>query len=278
MTDYDSNWVRRYFDAYGLQEWNRWDASPVEQVKFAVHLHYLRQSVTPETRVLEMGAGAGRFTQELAKLTWQIVVADLSPGQLELNRKHAHDDGYANAVEDWVECEMCDLSSIFPDAAFDVIVCYGGPLSYVFDRRRDALEELRRVTRSGGTLLFSVMSLWGTAHQFLPSILDIEVETNRTILATGNLTPQTVGPDRHYAHLYRAGEFRNLLESVGLHVDVMSASNCLSTTWGERLSELPQESDAWRHLLEMELEACRQPGCLDMGTHMIARCTKPAVN
>ena len=173
---------------------------------------------------------------------------------------------------------MCHLETIFPDDAFDVVVCYGGPLSYVFDRRRDALEQLIRVTRPGGILLFSVMSLWGTAHQFLPGILDIEVEANREILTTGNLTPKTVGSDRHYTHLYRAEEFRNLLESAGLTIDMISASNCLSTTWTEQLADLPQEGEAWQHLLEMEIDACRQPGCLDMGTHLIARGTKAEEN
>ena len=31
----------------------------------------------------------------------------------------------------------------------------------------------------------------------------------------------------------------------------------------------------WRQLLEMEIEACREPGCLDMGTHIIAVVRKP---
>jgi hypothetical protein len=38
MTVYDPAWVRSYYDHYGMQEWARWDASLVEQVKLAVHL------------------------------------------------------------------------------------------------------------------------------------------------------------------------------------------------------------------------------------------------
>jgi hypothetical protein len=30
----------------------------------------------------------------------------------------------------------------------------------------------------------------------------------------------------------------------------------------------------WAHVIEMEIEACREPGCLDMGTHVIAVCRK----
>ncbi len=50
----------------------------------------------------------------------------------------------------------------------------------------------------------------------------------------------------------------------------MSASNCISTVWGERLAEARKDPVQWQQLLELELAACREPGCLDMGTHTIA--------
>jgi hypothetical protein len=49
----------------------------------------------------------------------------------------------------------------------------------------------------------------------------------------------------------------------------MSASNCLSINWDEHLSEIKNDSEKWDELLTMELEACQQEGCLDMGTHII---------
>lgn len=275
MGHYDANWVRRYYDEYGMKEWNRWDESPVERVKYFVHLHHLKENVRPTDRVLEIGAGAGRFTQELAKITDRIVVADISPGQLALNRQNATRLGFANSVEDWIECDMCDPGSIFDADAFDVVVCYGGPLSYVFERQHDAIAQLRRVAAPGGVLLFGVMSLRGTTHQFLPGVLDVDIEKNRIVIETGNLTPGTVGPDRHYAHMYRAAELRTVLEANDLEIVTMSASNCLSTNWVEFLSELAEDSQKWLHLIEMELDACQEPGCLDMGSHIIAVCRKP---
>ena len=275
MARYDPDWVRAHYDEYGMREWDRWDESPVERVKFHVHLHYLRRYVKAGDRVLEIGAGAGRFTRELAGIVDRIVVADLSPGQLRLNRDNAVRLDFASAVEDWIECDMCDLGPHFADASFDTVVCYGGPISYVFERRCDALRELARVTKGGGLLLLSVMSLWGAAHQYLPGVLEIAPEANRAILASGDLSPETVGPGRHYTHMFRAGEFRRFLEEGGLIVEAMSASDCLSANWADLLSETIDDASTWNHLIEMELEASREPGCLDMGTHLIAVCRKP---
>jgi SAM-dependent methyltransferase len=275
MTRYDPNWVRSYYDQYAEKEWQRWDRSPVEHVKFEVHLHYLRQSLHPGDRVLEIGAGPGRFTQELARIAQRIVVADISPVQLELNRQNAQALGFASAVERWVECDMCDLEPHFRDSEFDAVVCYGGPLSYVFDRAEQAVYELKRVTRSAGVLLFGVMSLWGGVHHFLPSVLQEPPEESRQINATGDLSPDTSECLSHFCHMYRAAEFRALLEGCGLVVEVLSASDCLSATWAELLEKVQRDDVLWQHLLDMELEACREPGCVDMGTHTIAVCRKP---
>jgi len=116
------------------------------------------------------------------------------------------------------------------------------------------------------------MSLWGTVHQFLPDVLTLDPAVNQEIIATGDLGP-AVG--NHFCHMYRAAELRQCLERAGAVVEVLSASDCLSATWAERLSNAQEDEAAWRFLVEMEIEACREPGCLDMGSHLIAVCRAP---
>ena len=273
MTRYDPDWVRAYYNQYAEKEWERWDKSPVEQVKLEVHLHYLLKHIQTGGRILEIGAGAGRFTQELAKISKSITVADISPVQLQLNRENAQRLGFSDAVERWVECDMCSLGPHFADKEFDAVVCYGGPLSYVFDERARALGELSRVTRPRGYLLLGVMSLWGTVHHFLPGVLQVDREINREIISSGDLSPDKA-VSKHFCHMYRAAELQTVIEASGLAVEVLSASDCLSATWAEHLGSLSRDSDTWQHLLEMEIEACREPGCVDMGTHLIAVCRK----
>ena len=67
MTKYDPDWVRAHYDQYAEKEWERWDRGPVEQVKFEIHLHYLHKYLQAQDRILEMGAGAGRFTPKNSK-------------------------------------------------------------------------------------------------------------------------------------------------------------------------------------------------------------------
>ena len=266
---YKPDQVASYFDEFGVGEWERLVATPVDEVSLYLHTYYLKQYVPAGGLVLEIGAGAGRFTQVLAGLGARVVVADISQVQLDLNEQHAEEHGFANAVVEWQQVDICDMAQFEPNA-FNCVVVYGGPLSYVLERRDVALQACVRVLKQDGILLASVMSLWGSAHRHLDGVLSIApIENNQRITQTGDLTPETLPGARHFMHMFRANEFRDFLTQAGLTVLALSASNCLSLGWEELLVEIRADDVKWRELLRMELEACGQAGCLDMGTHLI---------
>lgn len=268
-SEFDAEAIAQYFDQYGLREWNRLAETPVDEVSLYLHVHYLEQFIDAGMRVLEIGAGAGRFTQVLARLGAHILVADISRGQLNLNRQFARELGFENAVEDWQQVDICDLSR-FSDTSFDRVVAYGGPFSYVLDRRDAALSECLRVLKPGGLLLASVMTMWGAAHRHLDGVLPLPPEVNQKITNTGNLTSATSpGRQNNFMHLFRAREAREWLNRGGAEVIAMSASGCLCIGWMDLLKSFRDDEARWLELLRMELEACAEPGTLDLSTHLI---------
>ena len=274
-SDYDPASISQHFDDFGANEWERLVRTPADEVSLHVHTQMLAKHLAAGQRVFEIGAGAGRFTQILATLDAAIVVADISPVQLELNKRFAAEYGFDHAVEAWQQADICDLSA-WESGSFDAVVAYGGPFSYVLDRRDVALAECIRVLRPGGLLFASVMSLWGTVHARLPGVLAAPAAANRQIIETGDISQKTF-PERpgHYMHLFRGGELRHWLQSAGLQVLDMSASSCLSPTWNETLIQIRDNPEAWSELLRMEVEACADEACLGMGTHVIAVAQKP---
>lgn len=245
------------------------------EVKFFIHTHYLKKFIKEGASVLEVGAGAGRFTQVLADLGAIVSVADISPRQLELNRQYSEELGFAGSVKEWRQLDICEMGT-YGDETFEAVVAYGGPLSYVYEKRDLALWEILRVLKPGGKAFLSVMTLWGGIHELLPGVFTVSPEKNREIIRTGDLYFTPEEGSRHGCHLFRAGEFRDFLEAEDITVLDLSGSNCLSTGWGEKLQELRNNQAKWDELLQMELEACRAPGCLDMGSHLIAVIEKSA--
>lgn len=257
---YDPEHIARFFDDYGEREWERFDASTMDRVGLEVHLRFLREHVRAGARVLEAGAGPGRFTLELARIGATVVVGDISPGQLALHAEKTAD--VEDAIESRELLDIVDLSG-FPDGSFDAVVCFGGPLSYVLGDADRALAELLRVTKPEGIVLVSVMSMLGAARAFfdqLPPLVDRFgwERAVEQIFETGDLDGEI--NNGHVCRLYRWSSLETLLTRHACRIVAASAANFLSVgndTWDDRF-------------LELEIEACREPGALDGGTHILA--------
>jgi ubiquinone/menaquinone biosynthesis C-methylase UbiE len=262
--EHDPQRAAEFFDDFAEREWARFGDPTTPSTSLDVHLEYLRRYVGRGDRVLDVGAGPGRFTIELGHLGAKVVVADISPGQLALNREKVAEAGLEGAVADRVVADVVDLP--FEDASFDASVCYGGPISYVVDRAPDAVAELARVTRPGGLVLVSVMSLVGAFQTFADAVLEVAeqypIEVTERIAVTG-LLPE--GPNLGHLRmkLYRWRELRDLLEPHG-EVIAASASGLL------RPSRQPEDPELRALLGRLELELAREPGALDCAPHMLA--------
>jgi ubiquinone/menaquinone biosynthesis C-methylase UbiE len=273
---YDVSRIARFFDAFGEQEWPRLESDAAQRISFHLHRRMLERYIERGNLVLEVGAGPGRFTLELARLGALITVTDVSPVQLELNRTRVHEAGLAGSVSEWRLADVTDLTS-FADDSFDATVVLGGPLSYVLDRRAEAVDEMVRVTRPGGNIVVSVMSRAGAFRKYLSGLLALyetqDAETIRVVnrsRATGDLVDTKIQTEDHYMHLFTADELRFLLTEHGLEVLEMSAANFMTVQNEEWLETVPEDSDFWRFVVQLEERFANESGALDGGTHIIA--------
>jgi ubiquinone/menaquinone biosynthesis C-methylase UbiE len=264
---YDPTKVEAYYDAYGEKEWERLIKDPAGLVSFHIHQHFLQKYVKANNSVLELGAGAGRFTIELARLNSIVTVGDISQEQLKLNQKYVAQHKCESSIASRLQLDIIDLN-LLPTEAFDVVVCYGGALSYVLEAAGTALEEMLRVLKPEGYFLLSVMSLIGTTNAHfeqittMPNFPQIVDQVNDNGFLDGD----------HRLKMYRAKELRKLLENYNCEVVDMSASNYLSIKSQYRQQFLEQNlltTDCWTNFLQWELDFCAEDGCLDSGTHII---------
>lgn len=266
-TLYNSRWTQEYFDTLGEKEAGRLFKTAADRISFEMHKHYLEKFVPPQSRVLEIGAGPGVFTEVLALLGCSVSVCDISEVQLGLNRERAERLGYRSQITEWRQVDISDLS-VYESGAFDVVLAYSGPISYVFDRAEIALKECARVAGAGKLVIASVMSLWGTIHRFLPGVLDVSLESNRRIIESGDLHPTNHEGADHLCRMYRAEGIQDLYRTCGIDPLAVSASNFLSINWDTYLAE-KSTPEQWATLVDMELSATRDPGCLNSGNHII---------
>ncbi len=109
-----------------------------------------RVSVRQPSRLLEIAAGTGVVTRQLANTlppAVAIVATDLNQPMLD----HAAKTGTSRPVE-WRQADALQLP--FADGAFDLVVCQFGAM--FFPDKAKAYSEAKRVLRPGGTFLFNV--------------------------------------------------------------------------------------------------------------------------
>ena len=270
VTARDRASVRDYYDRFADGERDRLSADIAGRVSFEVHRRFLARYVAHGQRVLEIGAGPGRFTTELADHGCSVVVTDISPVQLELNREHLTGTRAEGAVERRELLDVCDTSR-YADGEFDVVLAFGGPLSYAFEDTEAALRGLLRISRPGGTVVASVMSMLGTWRHQLRGVMQLAAavgeEVNDAVLRTGDL--RHMPGAEHVCQMFRVRDVEALADAAGSSLLAVSASNWASLGNDDVLGALECEPDRWSRFLRHEIDACAQPGAADGGTHIL---------
>jgi SAM-dependent methyltransferase len=256
MSTWDPARTAEYFDDYGEREWKRFEDGTTPGPSAAIHTQMLEGYVQPGDRVLDAGAGPGRFTLELLRLGAHVTALDISPGQLELLQARVPD----------VEAVLGDITDLsqFGDDAFDATVCYGGPLSYVVDRAERAIAELARVTKPGGHVIVSVMGFGGPVIHFAPIIVELArrdgTAKSLEVVRTGVL-PEGEGYGHLAMRLYLWEELEELLTPHGEVVDGAASGV---------LPHLEVDEAEIRALLEeFEERLAYDPGSRSCGEHII---------
>lgn len=278
---YDSNSVRAYFDNFGEREWARLETDIQGRSNYAVHKRFLDEHVHSGMRVLDIGSGPGRFAIDLVSAGAEVTVADLSPVQLGLARQNLAARGLLDRVVQFRQLDVLDMQSI-DDGAYDVVVCFGGVVSYTRERHAEALRGLRRVVRPGGTVLVSVMSLYGVLRLVGPldaaavlESIDEHIDWQGVVAGADVVYTRPGSVEFHQPMaLFTSIGLNRAVTEAGLVVESMAAANAILPAFS-RVPNLEASSRATEALQEFELAVCDCPGLLDAGGHLLAVARRP---
>ncbi len=127
------------------------------QMEYFITMEYIHRFAGKGTKLLEVGAGTGRYSIALAKEGMDVTAVEL----VESNLAVLKENGAGNANLTAYQGDALDLSRFETDT-FDVTLMFG-PMYHLYEKEDvdKAIDEAVRVTKKGGVILFAFLSVYG---------------------------------------------------------------------------------------------------------------------
>ena len=260
-------------EAYSVnpeREWNRLTKDPYHTLEFLVTWRFLQKYLPPRGVILDVGGGPGRYSLELCRAGYEVVLLDLSARLLALAKEKFESEStdVRRRLLEFVQGDIQDLSGFATDS-FDAILCLGGPLTHIADEagRFKAISELVRVAKPGAIVFIAVMGYLAVLRTILTRFSDDLLETSfERLVQTGD---DLIGATGTVWHFFRADELRRCAERSGLTTVAMAGCEGLSSGLIEATNELGQAEAKWKRWVELVVQTSTEPSLVDMAEHIL---------
>ena len=139
--------LERYWNQYGKKEVEREDFDPRKQVHTDLLWKEIHRCIgsRKNLKILDAGAGPGRFSIPLAEAGHQLVHLDISAEMIKIAKQRINPNFTKNII-----FVKSDISQGFDYGvnSFDLVLCLDSPLSFCYANYSEVLKELIRVTKS----------------------------------------------------------------------------------------------------------------------------------
>jgi ubiquinone/menaquinone biosynthesis C-methylase UbiE len=256
----------RLFDERG-----RLDREPLE---FLVNMHYIRKFTPKNGNIADIGAGPGRYSIELARMGYQLDLADLMHRFVVEARELAESEQLSRSFSGFYEADARNLDC-FPDEKFDAVLMLG-PLYHLQKRneREQAVRELRRITKKDGVVFVAFMPRIKHLQQSLryPEHWkpNHRIDGLKTFLDTGIFNHSDPG---RFTGVYfdRMEDIIPFMEEAGFNaIELVGSDSFVHALSEDSMGYWKEQGEsAWEEMMEVVYEYSRSPYLLGAATHVL---------
>lgn len=243
------------------------------QLERDITWRYLDTYLPPSGRILEIGAGTGQYTQELARRGYDVLAVDVAPNLVA----RATERAAAAGLSERIKFRVGDARSLagVPEDAFDAVLLMG-PL-YHLVVRQDRLLALERAFAclKPGTVLFSALlsrfGILGDCLKRTPHWIERDAEV-RSIMAHGR-DPEDRPGKGFRGYFATFDEIAPLHEQAGFETLVLAGAEPAISADDESYNRL--EGKRRRLWLDLLFNVSAEPSLVASSRHLLYIGRKP---
>lgn len=254
--------VKSFYDR--IDEDTRLNRSKHGQMEYMTAMEYIHRYVTDHAKILEIGAGTGRYSIALAKEGYDVTAVELVESNLNVLRKNG---GELKNLQSY-QGDALDLSR-FRDGEFDITLSFG-PMYHLYDTDdvHKAINEAIRVTKENGVILVAFLSVYAVLfdNYFNGSLIEGLKE---------NFTDEyTV---KHFEEQLFTGydiiEFERLFADKEVdYLSTVAVDSILELVEGR--SDFAMSDDEFEAFAKYHLATCEKRELLGCSSHLLYICRK----
>ena len=236
------------------------------QLEYFVTMNYIHRFLKPGDRILEIGAGTGRYSIALAREGYRVSSVELVGSNLTELKKNA-------AGLDKLEARQGDALDLgrYEDGSFDVTLSFG-PMYHLYEteEQKKALDEAIRVTKPGGILLVAFLSAHAIIctnylYDWMPTVQGLKENFDGEYRV------------RHFKEQLFTGfdiaEFEDLFTDREVdHITTVAVDNVLEIA--ERRPDFSMTDEDFEAFAKYQLHICEKREMLGNSSHLLYICRK----
>lgn len=256
--------IIKYYEKY--IEDKRLIKDPYHQIEFIITLYFLDKFLSKGRKlVLDAGGGTGKYSLELVRRGYDVVLLDLVPRHIKI----AQEAIKKNKLNNKIKCVIGSITELrsFRNEEFDAVLCLGGTLSHLTEiyKIKQAIKELVRVTKKGAPIFISVIGKFGVA-QYKLKYKPKEIKYLNPILKTGKNIPKY---GFTFAHFFSGKELENLFKENNLEILDKIGLEGLSSNFQEETNRLHRNKTLWNTWINMLKKTANDPTAYGASLHFM---------
>jgi len=256
--------ILNYYNTY--DEDNRLVKDKAHEIEFITTVHFLDKLINKTSKVLDVGAGTGRYSFYFAEKGCEVTALDITPRHVDIMKEKAA--GKTLKLNPLLGNAL-DMKEI-EDNSFDAVLCLG-PLYHLTneEQRKQCIKESLRVLKPGGVLAIAYINRVATFVNYIHrNVHNINNAGLWNITKTG--LEFNSEEDCFYYSTY--AEMEALMNSFNVYKIDNIASDGVGGTLRDIINKFTDEEfNKW---MEFHLMTCNDPSLMGYSQHGLYLCRK----